>query len=194
MRTLIFAVSLAALPVAGAAPHRPITHATFQKPAIQNPQLETLFGQLSKAASDDEAKPLETQILTLFLQSGSASVDLLMSRTAAALAGGDLGTARKLLDAVTGIAPGYAEGWHQRGKLQAVAGDDEGAIVSLQKAVTLNPRQFAALAELGSILAEYGDKRDALRVMRKALAIDHHFANLDREVQELSREVEGERI
>jgi len=57
--------------------------------------------------------------------------------------------------------------------------------------VTLNPRQFAAMAELGSILAEYGDKRDALKVLRKALAIDRHFANVDHEVQQLSREVEA---
>lgn len=191
MRTLFFAVSLAAFSVAGASPHRtqqpPVAHAA-------NPQVETLFGQLAKVSSDEEAKPIEEQILTLFLQSGSASVDLLMARTAASLAAGDLDTARSLLQAVTEIAPEYAEGWHQRGKLQAVGGDDEGAIISLQKAVTLNPRQFAAMAELGSILAEYGDKRDALRVLRKVLAIDRHFANVDHEVQQLSREVEGERI
>ncbi|HEY2446850.1 MAG TPA: hypothetical protein VGI20_14030 [Rhizomicrobium sp.] len=190
MRTALFATLLAALSVAGATPHRPVQPAAPKA----DPQIDVLFGQLARAGSDDEAKPLEEQILTLFLQSGSASVDLLMTRTAAALAGGDLDSARKLLEAVTEIAPGYAEGWHQRGKLLAVAGDDEGAIVSLQKAVTLNPRQFAALSELGAILAEYGDKRDALRILRKALAVDRHFANVDREVQELSREVEGEKI
>jgi Flp pilus assembly protein TadD len=95
---------------------------------------------------------------------------------------------------VTQIAPGYAEGWHQRGRLQAVAGDDEGAIISLQKAVTLNPRQFAAMAELGAILSEYGDKRDALAVLRKAMALDRHFVGLEPEVHKLTRDVEGERI
>ena len=117
-----------------------------------------------------------------------------MTRAAAALADGDNNTARKLLDVVTQVAPKYAEGWHQRGRLQAVAGDDEGAIISLQKAVTLNPQQFAALAELGAILSEYGDKRDALTIFRKAMALDRHFSGLDREVQKLSRDVEGERI
>jgi Flp pilus assembly protein TadD len=144
--------------------------------------------------SAEEARPLEQKILALFLESGSASVDLLMTRAAAALADGDSDSARKILDAVTQIAPNYAEGWHQRGRLQAVAGDDEGAIVSLQKAVTLNPREFAALAELGAILSEYGDKRDALAILRKAMALDRNFAGLDREVQKLTRDVEGERI
>lgn len=189
MRTLIFAASVAALSVTSAAPEHPAqkSHPTA------NPQLDTLFVQLAKASSDEAAKPIEDQILTIFLESGSASVDLLMTRAAGALVGGDIDTARKILDVVTEIAPGYAEGWHQRGKLQAAAGDDEGAIISLQKAVTLNPRQFAAMAELGAILEEYGDKRDALAELRKAMALDHHFAGIDREVEQLSREVEGEK-
>jgi Flp pilus assembly protein TadD len=190
VRSILFAASLAVLSVASAAPQRP-----SPKPvAAANPQLEALFGQLASAGSDEDAKPIEDQILTLFLQSGSASIDLLMSRAANAIASGDTDTARKVLDAVTEIAPRYAEGWHQRGKLQAVAGDDEGAIISLQKAVTLNPRQFAAMAELGAILIEYGDKRDALGLLRKALSLDRHLAEVDREVHQLSREVDGEKI
>jgi Flp pilus assembly protein TadD len=156
--------------------------------------LDELFEQLAKAGSDEEAKPIEDHILNLFLESGSASVDLLMTRAATALASDDKDTAQRLLAAVTKVAPDYAEGWHQRGKLQALAGDDEGAIISLQKAVSLNPRQFAAMTELGGILVDYGDKRDALKLLRKAEALDRHFSGVDHEVQQLSREVEGERI
>ena len=88
--------------------------------------MQSLFQRLGKAETPDEARPIEEKILTLFLESGSASVDLLMTRAAGALADGDSDNARKLLDAVTEIAPKYAEGWHQRGRLQAAAGDDEG--------------------------------------------------------------------
>lgn len=191
MRSLLFAISVASLSVAGAAPQSP---ATRIGPPQEAPVLQSLFQQLGKAGTSDEARPIEEKILTLFLDSGSASVDLLMTRAAAALADGDNDSARKLLDAVTEVAPKYAEGWHQRGRLQAAAGDDEGAIISLQKAVTLNPRQFAAFAELGAILSEYGDKRDALTMLRKAMALDRHFGGLDSEVQKLTRDVEGERI
>lgn len=191
MRSLLFAVSLAALSIGAPAPQ---PTGVKQEAPPEATELQSLFQQLGKAGTSEEARPIEEKILTLFLESGSASVDLLMTRAAAALADGDNDTARKLLDAVTQVAPKYAEGWHQRGKLQAVAGDDEGAIISLQKAVTLNPRQFAALAELGAILSEYGDKRDALTILRKAMALDRHFSGLDREVQKLSRDVEGERI
>ena len=191
MRSLLFAISFAALSMAGATPQVGLSRHASEK---QAPELEGLFQQLGRATSSDEARPIEEKILTLFLESGSASVDLLMTRAAMALAGGDADTARKLLDAVTDLAPKYAEGWHQRGRLQAAAGDDEGAIVSLQKAVTLNPRQFAAMSELGAILSEYGDKRDALAILRRALSLDRHFGAIDRQVEKLSRDVEGERI
>jgi Flp pilus assembly protein TadD len=187
MRSFLFAISLAALSASGATPHQP--------PAPRAvPQLDALFGQLAKAGTDEEAKPIEDRILALFLESGSASTDLLMTRAATALAANDMDTAQQLLTVITKVAPDYAEGWHQRGKLQALAGDDEGAIVSLQKSVTLNPRQFAAMTELGGILVEYGDKRDALKILRKAQSLDPHFGSIDQQVRHLSHDVEGDRI
>ncbi len=157
-------------------------------------ELDTLFASLAKATTDEDAKPIEEQIEALFLQSNSPSVDLLMTRAAASLHDGDTDTAKKLLDAVTGIAPDYAEAWHQRARLEAAAGQDEPALVSFQKTVTLNPRQFVALAELGNMLEEYGAKPAALATLRKALALDPHYEGLDRHVQQLAREVEGEKI
>lgn len=190
MRSVLFAGLLAALSVSDAMSHHPVTSAASHKV----PQLDQLFGRLAKVGSDEEAKPIEEQILALFLESGSASTDLLMTRAATALAADDMDTAQQLLAVVTKVAPDYAEGWHQRGKLQALAGDDEGALISLQKSVTLNPRQFAAMTELGGILVEYGDKHDALKVLRKVQSLDPHFGNIDRQVQQLAREVEGDKI
>jgi tetratricopeptide (TPR) repeat protein len=174
-----------------------IASAAFAPPQHRPPapsDLDNLFTALAKTRTAEDAKPIETQIQNRFLASGSPSVDLLMTRAAAALAGGDKVVGRKLLDAVTGVAPNYAEGWHQRGKMQADEGDDAGAIISLNKAVTINPRQFEAFAELGEVLLADGDKKDALGQLRKALALDPHLDNLDRQVERLSRDVEGEKI
>ena len=157
-------------------------------------EIDTLFGALAKAASADDAKTIEVQIETLFLQSGSPSIDLLMARGASAVQGGDADTAKKLFASITEIEPGYAEGWHRRAQLQAATGDDEGAMLSLQKTVTLNPREFTALTELAGMLAEYGDKAAALAMYRKAQALDPQMDGLERRVRELSHAVEGERI
>ncbi|MEI9991878.1 MAG: tetratricopeptide repeat protein [Rhizomicrobium sp.] len=156
--------------------------------------LDALFGQLKKAASPEEAKPIEDKIGGVFLQSGSASVELLMTRAQAVLAAGDKDTARQLFDAITGVAPNYAEGWHARASLQHDNGDDSGAIVSLEHTILLNPRQFTAMYELGNILEDYGNKEGALKLYRKALELDPQLEGAQKHVDALGRDVEGQGI
>jgi len=157
-------------------------------------QLDKLMSRLAKAGSPEAAKPIEAEVLTLFNQSGSPSIDLLMVRAAAAAHAGDSDTSAKLLESVTDIAPGFAEAWHVRGMIAAAADDDKTAIIYLNRAITLNPRQFQAYADLAGILAAYGDKKQALQYYRKALAIDPYYNGLDKQVQQLARQVEGEKI
>jgi tetratricopeptide (TPR) repeat protein len=158
------------------------------------PPLASLFGQLGQAGSPEDAKPIEERIGQIFLQSGSPTVDLLMNRAAAATAAKDIDTARKLLEAVTGVAPDYAEGWHARANLQRALRDDSGAMVSLGHVILLNPRQFAALYELGNMMEDYGDKAGALKLYRKALELDPQLEGARKHVDALTRDVEGQGI
>jgi tetratricopeptide (TPR) repeat protein len=182
MRMIAFALVLFASPSLAA-----------QKPATP-PQLDRLFGELQQVQEPEDAKPIEAQINAIFAHSGSPSVDLLMLRAQAALNANNFAVARRLIDAVVRIAPDFAEGWHRLAALQSRAKDDRGAMLSLQKTVTLNPRHFAAYAELAGFLEDYGDKPGALKLYRKALALDPKMENIDREVKALARDVEGEGI
>lgn len=156
--------------------------------------LDALFGQLRKAGSPEEAKPIEDKIGGIFQQSGSASVELLTTRAQAALAGGKPDVAKQLLEAITNVAPAYAEGWRMRATFQHNSGDDSGAMVSLGHAILLNPRHFAAMYELGQLLEEYGNKDGALKLYRKALDLDPQLEGAQRHVDALSRDVEGQGI
>jgi Flp pilus assembly protein TadD len=155
---------------------------------------DKLFAQLHAAGSADEARPIERKLDSLFKASGSPSVDLLMVRVHTALSTADTGTAKKLVEAVIKVAPGYAEGWRTRAQMQQASGDDSGAMVSLQKAVTANPRQFEAMNDLADMLEQYGDKPGALKLYRRALALDPYLAAADRHVKALEKEVEGQGI
>ena len=174
------------------------TAAAATKPPAHTPaqtkDIDGLFTALRNAGSDEEAKPIEDRIMAAFLRSGSPTVDLLMGRAAASLRSGDVNTTKKLIASVTEIAPDYAEGWHQRAVMQAASGDDQGAMFCLEKAVTLNPRHFEAMTELASKVEEYGDKPAALKLYRKALALDPHYDGLERKVRALEHEVEGESL
>ena len=157
-------------------------------------ELDKLFGQLAKADTAEDAKPVEGRIAGLFRQSGSATIDLLMSRAEAALGAQYNKTAEKLFASVTDLDPAYAEGWHARAGMEAAANNDTAAMVSLQKVVQLNPRQFEAMAELAGMLEDYGDKAGALKLYRRALALDPQLEGAARKIKALTHDVEGQDI
>ena len=166
------------------------------KPAQpQKPPTEAqLLEQLKKADSPEAAKPIEEKLAGLYRASGSPSIDLLMTRVRIAAQASDKAAAKKLINAVTNIAPRYAEGWRTRAALETAAGDDAAAMVSLQKTVQLNPRHFMAMVELGDMLQEYGDKAQALKLYRQAVALNPQMEGAERRIRELTRAVEGQDI
>ena len=155
---------------------------------------DKLFAQLKQVENAEDAHPIEQKLMALFRASGSPSVDLLITRVQAAMLATDKETAKKLIDAVTAIAPTYAEGWHIRAGLEHAADDDTAALVSLQKTVQLNPRHFRALNELADMLEEYGDRAGALKLYRRALELNPHLPDAAQKVRELTTKVEGRDI
>jgi tetratricopeptide (TPR) repeat protein len=184
MRARVFVVLLTLLP----------SLAWAAGPTPRPSEEDKLFAELKQADSPEAAKPIEEKIGGLFRASGSASVDLLMSRVGAALGQADNGTARALVEAITRAAPGYAEGWRMRAHMQRAANDDAGAMISLQKTVTLNPRHFIAMAELGGMLEDYGDKQGALKLYRRVLGLDPQMREAAERAKALTKEVEGQGI
>ncbi len=162
--------------------------------APQAPPLDTLFNQLRDAQTEQEADAIAERIEKVFLQSGSASIDLLMARANVALVARENKTARKLIDTVITVAPDYAEGWRVRAGMQAAAGDDEGAMLSLGKTVTLNPRQFEAMVELAQMFEAYGNNDGALKLYRQAVAVNPHLDAAKIRIHALSRQLEGQGI
>jgi Tfp pilus assembly protein PilF len=156
--------------------------------------IDRWFADLAKADSAEEAKPIEEKIENAFKQSGSPSIDLLMTRANAALNAADSKTAGAILIAVTRAAPNYAEAWHVRATMDAAAGNDSAAMLSLQKVVSLNPRHFSAMVELAGMLEDYGDKKAALALYRRALVLDPKLDEAVRAERALEKEVEGQGI
>lgn len=165
-------------------------------PAMAQPkeQIDRWFADLAKAETAEDAKPIEDKLEAAFRQSGSPSLDLLMTRAKAAVAGGDSKTAATIMASVNRLAPNFTEGWRLRAMLDAAAGNDTGAMVALQKVVTLNPRHIFAMADLAGMLEDYGDKKAALALYRKVLALDPRHEGAVNRSRALEREVEGQGI
>jgi tetratricopeptide (TPR) repeat protein len=159
-----------------------------------DPRLSDLFRELRQTPDAISAKPVEAAIWAAWLQSGSPSIDLLMSRGLAATDAKDYATARALFDAVTELAPNFAEGWNRRASARFLLGDDAGAVGDLERTLALEPRHFGALLGLAAILEERGQLRSALEAFESALALNPHLDVAAEKVRALEQRLEGRGI
>ena len=158
------------------------------------PTADQLLERLSKAETPRDARAIERQLHDLWARSGSATADLLLERSEKALEEEDMDTAQALLEKLTELAPKFAEGWYQRAAIAARNDNFEDAVASLRQVLALQPKHFVALAELGTILEDFGDKQRALEAYRRAQALNPHIEGIEDRIRELSREVEGQGI
>jgi len=156
--------------------------------------LADLYDRLHKAQDAESAAPIARTIEELWLQSGSDTVDVLMSRAIILVQDNNFDQAIEILDSVTSIAPEYSEGWNQRATVYFLKREYDRSLNDLRQVLALDPRHFKAINGLALILQELGDKSAALKAYRKALQVHPHLGGANRAIEELEREVEGQGI
>ncbi|MDJ1158302.1 tetratricopeptide repeat protein [Chelatococcus sp. SYSU_G07232] len=156
--------------------------------------LDKLFERLAAARDAEEAAGIAKLIERRWLQSGSDTADLLMSRALAALAGNDQPLAVELLDRTIALQPDWAEAWHKRATLFFMMGDTEQAIADVRQTLAHEPRHFTAWAGLGVLFERADDKRRALEAYRRALALHPYLGDVRSAIDRLTRDVGGRDI
>ncbi|HEY6921547.1 MAG TPA: tetratricopeptide repeat protein [Methyloceanibacter sp.] len=163
-------------------------------PLDRNKMLGQLYDQLSSAKDLGAARPIMDSIEELWRTSGSDTVDLLLSRVDHFTKDADLDLAGQVLDALTDLAPDNAEVWHKRATVEALSNDYAGALADLRRSLNLDPRNYDAISDLGSVLQQVGEKKEALEAYRKALKANPFLDEARDAVKELTHEVDGQDI
>lgn len=156
--------------------------------------LDVLFERLAAATSEAESRSFESAIREIWLDSGSPSIDLLMERGFDALREKNYDRAYFYFDEVVTLAPDFAEGWDKRAAVHYVREDYAEALRDIEQVLRLEPRHYQAMAGLGIILEELGDKKGALEAFRRALALNPWLDDLKDRIAPLELEVEGRGI
>lgn len=156
--------------------------------------LDVLFERLAAAETEAESRSFESAIREIWLDSGSPSIDLLMERGFDALREENYDRAYFYFDEVVTLAPDFAEGWDKRAAVHYVREDYAEALRDIEQVLRLEPRHYQAMAGLGIILEELGDKKGALEAYRRALALNPWLDNLKDRIAPLELEVEGRGI
>lgn len=152
--------------------------------------LDPLFDRL--AQPDLQGWELvEQEVWQELSKSGSAAMDLLLRRGQDALEADDPKAAIEHLTALIDHAPDFAEGYNARAAAYFQNDQYGPAMQDLRRALTLQPRHFAAMAGLGRILEEMGDEAAALGFYRAARAIHPHRTDLKESVERLEPVVNG---
>ncbi len=150
-------------------------------------QLDQLFAKL-KAAKGAAAGQTENQIIAIWLQSGSDTVDLLMSWSAEAITDKNYARALDILDRVVTLKPDYAEGWNKRATVYFLTDDYSQSISDIEHVLVLEPRHFGALTGLGAIFLELGDDQRAIDAYKQALALDPHLDDAQKALDQLQKD------
>ncbi|MEM0986001.1 MAG: tetratricopeptide repeat protein [Pseudomonadota bacterium] len=132
---------------------------------------DEMFEDLKSAPTPEEAESVASDIWASWMESGSATIDLLMERAVSAEQGGDTGHARALYDRVILIKPDYAEAWHRRAALFYSDNQLDEALRDLNETLVLEPRHFGAWFALATLLERLGAEEEARDAYREVLAL-----------------------
>ena len=156
-----------------------------------DPRLDPLFSELKAAPDAQTSAAIEARIWRIWAESGSATVDILLERSQAAEASGDITLARSLLDQAVQILPDYAEVYNRRAVLAFNADDRAAAIADIEDALKREPRHFGALVGLATVYESMGQERAALEAYKMALEIAPFLEQAKQGVARLKPQVEG---
>ena len=167
-------------------------------PGALDPQslqlMNKFYDRLAGAQDAQSASMLEDAIEIMWARSGSDTVDLLMARSLEAVKKQAPELAIKLLDSVTEMAPSYTEGWNRKAYVHFSQKQYNMALHDLRQALALDPRHFKAIDGLANVMREIGDKKRALQIYRTLLKVHPFWHGIKPVIEELKREVEGQRI
>ena len=161
--------------------------------AQESGRLDMLFAQL-KAAEAPEAQRIAEDIKLELRKSGSSAMDLLLKRGRDAVEAGEYRLAIEHLTALTDHAPDFAEGWHLRAIAFARADRFGPALGDIERALSIDPRHFDAIASLGALLEEVGQYQLAYDAYTEVLAIHPHFEDVSTARARLNIELGGSEL
>ena len=159
--------------------------------AEREAKLNDLFVKLAEREDEESANLVAEEIVAIWVDSGSASVNLLLRRGTEAAAKGNPKLARKMYNYAVDLAPDYAEAWSRSARLASTQKDFNRAMNESLKALSLEPRHFYAMWTLGTMLEALSRPDEALEVYREANRLYPELKVVKDRLKELEARVDG---
>ena len=108
--------------------------------------LDALFLELKNAENETDAKVIEKDIWSKWMESGDAEIDVLLQQAMRKRRVYDFDGAIVILNKIIAIKPDFSEAWNQRATLYFFQEKYEESLIDIAKTLELEPRHFGSLA------------------------------------------------
>lgn len=159
--------------------------------AERKARLDDLFETLASKTDESSANLVAEEIWAIWLDSGSASVNLVLRRGSDAGAKGRPKQARVMYNHTVDLAPDFAEGWARSARLALEQKDYNRALNETIITLSLEPRQFYALWTMGNAFEALNRPEEALEAYREANRLYPELKAVKDRLEALERDVEG---
>lgn len=157
-------------------------------------RLDSLFHELHVTDDSDQADNIERTIWEIWTDSGRDDVNALMRQGIEAMSLRRYDEALEAFDDVIELDPDFAEGWNKRATVYWLMDRNANSVEDIQRTLALEPRHFGAIAGMGLILFEQGDKAGALRAFEEVLKINPHAEGAVLRIQQLQELIQDESV
>ncbi|WP_039964935.1 tetratricopeptide repeat protein [Bartonella birtlesii] len=151
----------------------------------QEAEISRLLKELKFCANVRKAKKISEQLQHLWSQSGSETIDLLMSWSENAINADDYGLALDYIDNALALLPNYAEAWLRRAWIHIQLNDFKLAMLDLNHALEFEPRSYNAFFALGVTMEATERPQLALKAYEKALEFYPQMQKLQKRIEAL---------
>jgi tetratricopeptide (TPR) repeat protein len=160
-----------------------------EDPALKRARkLDQLLGQLHRMPFHEGAAGVEAQIWEIWSRNDSPTAEVLLRQSSAAISARDFEPAEKMLSQLLETYPNYAEGWNRRASLYYLMQRYDVAMIDIDHALDLEPRNFGALVGKGMILRATGKGDEAVAAFKQALEINPHLLAVKAAISQIEKE------
>ena len=151
-------------------------------------KLDSLLGKLHNSSPHMDVSRIEQEIWEIWSRNSSPTAEVLLRQSSVAISAGDLDPAEQMLSQLIETYPTFAEAWNRRASLYYVLKRYDAAMIDIEKAISLEPRNFGALIGKGMILLAQNKSDEAVAALKEALAINPHLQAVKDEIKFLENQ------
>jgi len=137
--------------------------------------LDPLFRELAGPRPRPSPQDVEREIWSAWASHPDKAVERRLELATRAVARGDYGPARRLLDPLIADWPAWPEPWNKRATLSYLEGRDAQCFEDVLEVLRREPRHFGAICGFAQVCLRRGERTAALAAFEVALGIHPHL-------------------